>query len=186
MEIQAASIPDVKIITPVRHDDRRGFFCEVYNKRALAEEGIDVDFVQDNHSRSVQRGTLRGLHFQCPPSAQNKLVWVLRGAVIDVSVDCRVGSPTYGQYVMLELDAATGNQVFCPRGFAHGMLTLVHDTEIAYKVDAYYAPKLDLGIRWDDPDLAIDWPIPADQMSLSEKDRHLPWFRDLPAVFGYP
>jgi dTDP-4-dehydrorhamnose 3,5-epimerase len=186
MEIQAALIPDVKIITPVRHRDRRGFFCEVYNKRALAEEEIDSQFVQDNHSYSVQRGTLRGLHFQCPPAAQNKLVRVLRGAVLDVSVDCRARSPTYGQYVMVELNAATGNQVFCPRGFAHGTLTLDHDTEIAYKVDAYYAQDLDLGIRWDDPDLAIDWPIPADQMSLSEKDRRLPWFRDLPVVFGYP
>ena len=186
MEIQAASIPDVKIITPVRHRDRRGFVCEVYNKRALAEEGIDSHFVQDNHSYSVQCGTLRGLHFQCPPAAQNKLVRVLRGAVLDVSVDCRAGSPTYGQYVMVELNATIGNQVLCPMGFAHGMLTLDHDTEIAYKVDAHYAPGLDLGIRWDDPDLAIDWPIPAEQILLSEKDRHLPWFRDLPAVFGYP
>ena len=186
MDIQATAIPDVKIITPARFGDHRGFFSEVYNRRALAEAGIDITFVQDNQSYSAARGTLRGLHFQRPPATQSKLLRVLRGAVIDVAVDCRVGSPTFGRHVMVELTAARGDQILCPRGFAHATLTLEPDTEITYKVDAYYAPDHDLGVRWDDPDLAIDWPIPAEQLILSDKDRALPLFRDLPAVFTYP
>ena len=186
MDIQTTAIPEVKVITPARFGDQRGFFSEVYNRRAFAEAGIDVTFVQDNHSYSAQRGTLRGFHFQRPPATQTKLVRVLRGAVIDVAVDCRVGSPTFGRHVMLELSAAAGNQVLCPKGFAHATLTMAPDTEVAYKVDAYYARKLDLGIRFDDPDLAIPWPIPAHLMVLSNKDHRLPRFRDLPAVFTYP
>jgi len=186
MEIKATAIPEVKIVTPARFGDHRGFFAEVYNRRALAEAGIDVEFVQDNHSYSAERGTLRGLHFQRPPATQTKLLRVLRGAVVDVAVDCRVGSPTYGRHVMVELSAAAGNQILCPKGFAHATLTMEPDTEITYKVDAYYAPKSDLGVRFDDPDLAIPWPIPFDLLVLSDKDRNLPWFRDLPTVFTYP
>jgi dTDP-4-dehydrorhamnose 3,5-epimerase len=186
MDIQATAIPDVKIITPARFGDHRGFFSEVYNRRALAEAGIDITFVQDNQSYSAERGTLRGLHFQRPPATQSKLLRVLRGAVIDVAVDCRVGSPTFGRHVMVELTAARGDQILCPKGFAHATLTMEPDSEITYKVDAYYAPEHDLGVRWDDPDLAIDWPIPAEQLILSDKDRALPLFRDLPAVFTYP
>jgi dTDP-4-dehydrorhamnose 3,5-epimerase len=186
MDIQATAIPDVKIITPARFGDHRGFFSEVYNRRALAEAGIDITFVQDNQSYSAERGTLRGLHFQRPPATQSKLLRVLRGAVIDVAVDCRVGSPTFGRHVMVELTAARGDQILCPKGFAHATLTMEPDSEITYKVDAYYAPDHDLGVRWDDPDLAIDWPIPAEQLILSDKDRALPLFRDLPAVFTYP
>ena len=185
MDIKATALPDVKVITPARYGDHRGFFCEVYNRRALAEAGIDIEFVQDNHSYSAQRGTLRGLHFQRPPAAQTKLLRVLRGAVVDVAVDCRQGSPTFGEHVMVELSAAAGNQILSPKGFAHATLTMAPDTEITYKVDAYYAPNRDLGVRFDDPDLAIAWPIPADQLVLSDKDRNLPWFRDLPAVFTY-
>ncbi len=185
MDIKATAIPDVKIITPARYGDHRGYFSEVYNQRALAEGGIDIPFVQDNQSYSAERGTLRGLHFQKPPATQTKLLRVLRGTVVDVSVDCRVGSPTFGQHVMVELTAARGDQILCPKGFAHATLTMEPDSEITYKVDAYYAPDHDLGVRWDDPDLAIDWPIPAEQLVLSGKDRALPWFRDLPTVFTY-
>ena len=186
MDIQATAIPEVRVITPARFGDHRGFFSEVYNRQALAEAGIDIAFVQDNHSYSAERGTLRGLHFQRPPAAQTKLLRVLRGAVIDVAVDCRVGSPTFGRHVMVELSAAAGNQVLCPKGFAHATLTMTPDTEITYKVDAYYAPDCDLGIRFDDPDLAIAWPIPSQLLVLSDKDRKLPWLRDLPAVFTWP
>ena len=185
MDIKATAIPDVKIITPARYGDHRGYFSEVYNQRALAEAGIDVPFVQDNQSYSAERGTLRGLHFQKPPATQTKLLRVLRGTVVDVSVDCRVGSPTFGQHVMVELTAARGDQILCPKGFAHATLTMEPDSEITYKVDAYYAPDHDLGVRWDDPDLAIDWPIAAAQLVLSAKDRALPWLRDLPTVFTY-
>jgi dTDP-4-dehydrorhamnose 3,5-epimerase len=186
MEVRATTIPEVKVIVPKRFGDRRGFFAEVYNKRALAEAGIDLDFVQDNHAYSATRGTLRGLHYQRPPATQAKLLRVLRGAVVDVAVDCRVGSPTFGRWVMEELTASNGFQMLCPKGFAHGVLTLEPDTEITYKVDTYFAPELEAGIRFDDPDLAIDWPIAASELVLSDKDRNLPLLRDLPAVFRYP
>ena len=186
MQIRSTAIPDVKIITPIRHIDRRGFFCEVYNRRVLADLGIDLEFVQENHSYSRRRGTLRGLHFQKPPAAQTKLVSVLHGSIVDIAVDCRVGSPTFGRHVMIELSAGSSDQVLCPKGFAHGILTLEPDTEVLYKVDNYYAPDLDAGVRWDDPDLAIDWPIPPHEIILSDKDRNLPRLRDLPPVFTYP
>jgi len=186
MEIKATAIPEVKIVTPARFGDHRGFFAEVYNRRALAEAGVDVEFVQDNHSYSAERGTLRGLHFQRPPATQTKLLRVLRGTVADVAVDCRVGSPTFGQHVMVELSAARGDQILCPKGFAHATLTLEPDTEITYKVDAYYAPGLEHGVRCDDPDLAIEWPVPIERLVLSSKDRNLPRFRDLPKIFTYP
>ena len=186
MEVRATAIPDVKVIRVKRFSDERGFFSEVYNRRRFAEAGIDLDLVQDNHSLSRPRGTLRGLHFQKPPAAQAKLVRVVRGAIADVAVDCRRGSPSYGQHVMIELDAAGGEQILCPRGFAHGFVTLQPDTEVIYKVDAYYAPDLDSGVRWDDPDLAIAWPLPPDELVLSEKDRSLPSFGELPAIFSYP
>ena len=185
MDVRATEIPEVKVITPARYGDHRGFFSEVYNKRALAEAGIKADFVQDNHAFSAQRGTLRGLHFQKPPATQAKLLRVLRGRVVDVAVDCRGGSPTFGRWGMVELRAAAGNQMLCPRGFAHGVLTLETDTELTYKVDAYFAPELETGIRWDDPDLAIAWPIPPDQVVLSDRDRNLPLFRELPPIFSY-
>jgi dTDP-4-dehydrorhamnose 3,5-epimerase len=142
--VRSTGIPAVKLISPVRHRDGRGFFAETYNRRALAEAGINVDFIQDNLSLSTHAGTLRGLHFQAPPHAQTKLVWVLRGAAIDVAVDLRHGSPTFGRHVMVELNADDGTQVLIPRGFAHGILTLMPDTMMAYKVDAYYASGHDL------------------------------------------
>ncbi len=185
MNIVDTEIPEVKILKPSRFGDHRGYFAETYNKRVWSDAGIAVDFIQDNHSYSAARGTFRGFHFQCPPAAQTKLVRVLQGAILDIVIDCRVGSPTYLRHVAVELTAESGDQIFCPRGFAHGTLTLVPDTEIAYKVDAYYAPDLDLGVRWDDPDLAIDLPLPAEELILSDKDRNLPWLRDLPAIFTY-
>jgi dTDP-4-dehydrorhamnose 3,5-epimerase len=186
MDVQPTAIPEVKVITPRRFGDHRGFFAEVYNRRALVAAGIDIEFVQDNHAYSAAAGTLRGLHFQKPPAAQTKLLRVLRGRVVDVVVDLRRGSPTFGGHVMVELSAAAGNQILCPKGFAHGILTLEPDTEVTYKVDAYFAPELDTGVRFDDPDLAISWPIPHQEIILSDKDRELPRLRDLPAIFPYP
>jgi dTDP-4-dehydrorhamnose 3,5-epimerase len=186
MDVRATAIPEVKVITPRRFGDHRGFFAEVYNRRNLAAAGIDIEFVQDNQAYSAAPGTLRGLHFQKPPAAQTKLLRVVRGRVVDVAVDLRRGSPTFGRHVMVELSAEAGNQILCPKGFAHGILTLEPDTEVTYKVDAYFAPDLDTGVRFDDPDLAIAWPIPVEQIILSDKDRSLPWLRDLPAIFPYP
>ncbi len=186
MDVRRTAIPEVKVIIPARYGDHRGFFSEVYNRRALAEAGIEIEFIQDNHSYSAERGTLRGLHFQRPPATQTKLVRVLRGAIIDVAVDCRVGSSTYGCHVSVELGAGDGRQLLCPKGFAHGFLTLEDDTEVLYKVDAHYAPKLDAGLRWDDPTVGIDWPLADDAIMMSERDRHLPLLADLPKVFSYP
>ena len=186
MDVIETSIPDVKLITPRRFGDKRGFFSEIYNRRALAEIGVTADFIQENHAYSADRGTLRGLHFQASPATQTKLLRVLRGAILDVCVDLRHGSPTFGQHIMAELTAESGQQILCPKGFAHGLLTLSPHTEIAYRVDAYYAPELDLGVRYDDPDLAIDWPVPADELILSEKDLNQPSFCDLPVFFTLP
>ena len=186
MDVTLTNLPEVKVITPARFGDKRGFFSEIYNKRALLEVGIDMDFIQENYAYSADKGTLRGLHFQAPPATQTKLLRVLRGAVVDVCVDCRRGSPTYGQYALVEMTADSGQQILCPKGFAHGILTLMPHTEIAYKVDAYYAPELDMGFRYDDPTVGIDWPLPETEMILSEKDRNQPAFDDLPDIFTYP
>lgn len=185
MQVEALEIPAVKLIKPRRFGDHRGFFSETYNKRALAEAGIALDFVQDNHSMSAQPGTLRGLHFQTPPAAQDKLVRVVRGAIWDVAVDLRPGSPTYGRWVGADLSAENWTQILIPAGFAHGFLTLTPDTEVEYKVTAFYAPDHDKGLAWDDPDLAIDWPLPAgvEHPILSDKDTRQPRFADLPPVF---
>lgn len=186
MDVIETSLPEVKLITPSRFGDERGFFSETYTRRAFADIGIEAEFIQDNHSYSVARGTLRGLHFQGPPAAQAKLVRVLRGAILDVCVDIRRGSPNFGKHVKAELTAENGRHIFCPRGFAHGLLTLAPHTEVAYKVDAYYAPELDFGVRFDDPDLAIDWLLAKERMILSEKDQNLPFLRELPEIFTFP
>jgi len=185
MQVEATDIPAVKLIIPRRFGDHRGFFSETYNKRILAEAGIALDFIQDNHSLSAQPGTLRGLHFQTPPAAQDKLVRVIKGAIWDVAVDLRSGSPTYGHWVGAELSAENWTQILIPVGFAHGFVTLLPDTEVEYKVTAFYAPDHDKGLAWDDPDLAIDWPLPAgvDRPILSDKDTRQPRLADLPAVF---
>jgi dTDP-4-dehydrorhamnose 3,5-epimerase len=185
VEVRPLAISDVKVITPSIFKDERGFFSETYSRRALAEVGIDADFVQDNHSLSRTRGVLRGLHFQTEPFAQGKLVRVLRGAIFDVAVDIRRGSPSFGKHVSCVLSAENWSQMWIPAGFAHGFCTLEPDTEVIYKVTAFYAPQCDKGIAFDDPDLGIAWPIPGGEVVLSEKDRHHPRLRDLPAQFTY-
>ncbi|KJB95649.1 dTDP-4-dehydrorhamnose 3,5-epimerase [Skermanella aerolata] len=183
MQIQALAIADVKIITPRKFGDERGYFSETYNKQALAEAGIEETFVQDNQSLSATRGTVRGLHFQIPPVAQAKLVRVLRGSILDVAVDLRRDQPTYGTYVSAVISARDGNQILVPVGFAHGFCTLEPDTEVFYKVSAPYSPAHDRGLSWIDKDIAIDWPVdPADAV-LSAKDLALPCLADLPDCF---
>lgn len=183
MNVVALDIPDVKLITPRRFGDHRGFFSEVYNARTFADAGIDIEFVQDNHAFSREAGTLRGLHFQKPPHAQAKLVRVTRGRIYDVAVDIRRESATYGHHVGVELSAGNWSQLLVPAGFAHGYCTLEPDTEVLYKVDAYYAPEHDAGILWSDPALAISWPVAADKAQLSDKDLRLPLFKDVDPAF---
>ena len=158
--------------------DERGFFVETWSRQAFASLGIDADFVQDNQSLSRARGTLRGLHYQKEPHAQAKLVRVLSGAVFDVVVDLRPSSPTLGKWCSIELHAHDGKQLFVPRGFAHGFLTLADNTVVSYKADAPYAPASDAGIIWNDTELGITWPIPDTEFTVSVKDRQLPRFRD--------
>lgn len=179
MEVFETAIQDVKLLRPLCHQDERGFFSETFNRRRFADAGLPHAFVQDNLSSSRTRGTLRGLHFQKAPQAQTKLVSVLAGAVLDVAVDLRRTSPTFGQHVMVELSRANRLQMLIPKGFAHGFLTLVADTEVLYKVDAYYAPDLDRGVRYDDPDLAIPWPEDPGVVVTSEKDLRQPSLAEL-------
>jgi dTDP-4-dehydrorhamnose 3,5-epimerase len=185
MQVIPTEIPDVKEIRPVRHHDPRGFFSEIFRESVLREYGIDATFVQENHSLSLERGVIRGLHFQIPPASQAKLVRVAVGSIFDVAVDIRTGSPTYGKHVAVILNAAQGNQLFVPEGFAHGFCTLEPDTEIVYKVNRYYSRAHDVGVAWDDRDLAIAWPVPRDQALLSDKDRRQPGLSELPAHFSY-
>ena len=183
MQIHPTSIAAVQVLAPNRHGDYRGFFSEVYNKKALAEAGIDVEFVQDNHSLSAEKGTVRGLHFQSPPFAQDKLVRVVRGSVFDVAVDLRKGSATYGGHVSVVLSAEAWNQLLVPIGFAHGFMTLEPDTEVVYKVSDYYAPDHDHGLLWNDPALGIRWPIAEEEAVLSDKDRVQPTLSELATPF---
>ena len=185
MDITQTKLSGVLVITPRRFGDHRGFFTESWNRKALAEAGVDLDFLQDNHSFSADQGTVRGLHFQSPPSAQDKLVRVLRGAIMDVAVDVRTGSPTYGQWVGEELSAENGRQLLVPKGFLHGFATLTPDVDVAYKCTDYYAPDCDGAVRFDDPDLKIDWGIPNDQAILSGKDADAPAFKDFQSPFTY-
>ena len=185
MLIEPCGIPEVVKITPKKHGDARGFFSETYKKAALAEAGILAEFVQDNHSRSTQRGVVRGLHFQAPPSAQGKLIRVVRGAIYDVAVDIRQGSPTFGQWVGAELSEDNWAQLWVPRGFAHGFCTLTELTEVVYKVDAPYDPATEGGVLWSDPGLAIDWPVAGPDALLSPKDRDLPELADLVSPFKF-
>ena len=173
------------LIAPKRHVDARGWFGETFHEQRLRNVGITCRFVQDNQSSSKRAGTLRGLHFQLPPAAQAKLVSVLRGQVLDVAVDIRRGSPTYGKHIATELSAESGHQLYIPVGFAHGFLTLEDDVVIMYKVSDYYAPALDSGIRWDDPEIAIPWPCKDADMIISDKDRRLPWLKDFNSPFVY-
>ena len=183
MDIRSLAIPDVKVISPKIFRDERGFFSETHNSRDLKAAGIDARFVQDNHSLSHARGVVRGLHFQVPPHAQGKLVRVTRGAILDVAVDIRRGSPSYGQHVSAVLSAENWAQLWVPVGFAHGYCTLEADTEVLYKVTDYYAPECDRGIKWNDPALGIEWPIAAREAILSAKDARNAPLCDLPACF---
>jgi len=178
MDVIALDIPDVKLIVPPKFGDERGFFSETYNQQRFLDHGIDMTFVQDNHSLSADVGVLRGLHFQKPPFAQDKLVRVLKGRILDVAVDLRKNSPTFGQHVSAELSAENWTQILVPIGFAHGFVTLEPNTEVTYKVSAPYAPDHEDGIMWNDPDLGIDWPIQESQVQLSAKDKVLPSFKD--------
>lgn len=174
----------VQLIEPRRFGDARGWFTEVYSEPAFASRGIECRFVQDNHSLSVPQFTLRGLHFQTPPHGQDKLVRCIRGAIYDVAVDVRRGSPTYGRWVGAELTADNGHQLFVPVGFAHAFLTLEPNSEVSYKCSDLYAPGCDGGIRWDS--VGIDWPMPAGNIpELSDKDRALPALTDFDSPFAY-
>ena len=184
------SNPDIlmnqpRIIVPKRHPDSRGWFSETFHETRLRDLGITCRFVQENQSYSRRAGTLRGMHFQAPPADQAKLISVLRGRIIDVAIDVRRGSPTYGHHVSIELSAESGRQFFIPAGYAHGFLTLEHDVTVNYKVSNYYAPEQESGIRWDDPDVAFPWPMPAHDIILSDKDRQLPRLRELVSPFPY-
>lgn len=183
MQIERSSIPDVLIIRPTKHGDDRGFFSETFRASALKEHGVEHDWVQDNHSFSAARGVVRGLHFQRAPKAQAKLVRVARGTVLDVAVDIRKGSPSFGRHVAVELSAANWTQLYVPAGFAHGFCTLTENTEVLYKVSAEYAPELEGGVMWNDPDLAIAWPIGPEAATLSPRDREWPRFKDFVSPF---
>jgi len=176
----------VQLVEPRRFADARGWFAETWSAAAFAARGIACDWAQDNHSLSRPAFTLRGLHFQLPPHAQAKLVRCVRGRVFDVAVDVRAGSPTYGRWTAAELSAENGRQLFVPEGFAHAFLTLEPECEVLYKCSAPYAPAAEGGLRWDDPDLAIAWPLPAGTApELSDKDRVLPGLADLAPPFAY-
>ena len=179
LDVESLAIPDVKIIRPRKFGDSRGFFSETYNKKQFAEAGISLDFVQDNHALSQTVGTVRGLHYQGHPFAQDKLVRVVSGRIFDVAVDIRRTSPTFGQWVSAELSADAWNQILVPIGFAHGLCTLEPNTEVIYKVTNYYSAANDFGIRWNDLDLRIPWPVREDQAELSGKDRVQPRFKDV-------
>ena len=182
---RALEIPEVLLITPDRFHDERGFLSETYSKRRLVEIGIQADFVQDNHSVSVAKGVVRGLHFQVPPHAQAKLVRVARGAVFDVAVDIRHGSLTYGKHISAILSADNWAQLWIPVGFAHGFCTLEPDTEVLYKTTGYYSSKCSRGIRWNDPALDIQWPVEANRAILSAQDRSYPLLAELPDAFNW-
>jgi dTDP-4-dehydrorhamnose 3,5-epimerase len=184
MQVEDTAIPEVKIITPKKFGDARGFFSEVYSRAAFEKAGLDLNFVQDNHSHSGAPGTIRGLHFQTAPFAQDKLVRVVRGRVLDVAVDLRRGSPTFGAHVAVELSAANWRQLLVPVGFAHGFCTLEPDCEVLYKVTAPYSAANDYGLAFDDPALGIDWGVDPAQAVLSDKDRKHPRLAELGPQFG--
>lgn len=184
-QFRRLAIPEVIEITPPRFGDHRGYFSEVFKRSAFEAEGIHIDWIQDNQSMSAQIGTVRGLHFQVPPVAQDKLIRVLQGSVFDVAVDIRKGSPTYGQWVGVELTAEKGNQLLVPIGFAHCFMTTSPDTVVMYKVSAPYSKEHEGAIRWNDPDLVIEWPAIAGQPVLSDKDEVAPFLKDFDSPFVY-
>jgi dTDP-4-dehydrorhamnose 3,5-epimerase len=183
MDIEPLLIPDVKILTPRRIADSRGFFSETFSESSWRAAGFDAHFVQDNHAYSVEKGVVRGLHFQLPPGAQGKLVRVTRGAILDVAVDIRRASPTFGKHVSAILSAENWRQIWIPAGFAHGYVTLDEHTEVIYKVTNPYAPSLDRGIRWNDPALGIGWGVKEEAAVLSDKDRRQPLLAEATDLF---
>ncbi len=183
LDIQSLAIPDVKLIKTTRFGDARGYFAETYARPAFVEHGLAHDFIQDNQSSSAMPGTVRGLHFQQPPFAQAKLVRVLSGRILDVAVDLRQSSPSYGRHVAVELSDESGDQLLIPAGFAHGFCTLEPNCVVFYKVDAVYSAAHDRGVNWADPKLAIEWPVAAERAVLSDKDRKQPMLEDLAPVF---
>ena len=185
MKFSRTAIEDVVIIEPKVHGDHRGYFVETYRKDKLEEFlGYSINFCQDNESKS-KKGVLRGLHYQLPPHAQTKLVRVIKGRVLDVAVDIRKGSPTFGQYVAVELSEANKKQLLVPRGFAHGFVVLEDDTIFAYKVDSYYSPECDRGIAYNDPSIGIDWQLPENELLLSDKDTKQPKLNETADLFEY-
>lgn len=183
MDIRTTVIAGVVVVTPKIFRDERGFFSESYSKRTFDAAGLVYDMVQDNHSLSIDVGVIRGLHYQMNPKAQTKIVRVVRGSIFDVAVDIRKGSPTYGQWIAEELSAEKGNQLVVPKGFAHGFCTLEPNTEVMYKVDEFYSPEHDRGIRWSDPDLNINWPTKTP--ILSDKDESAPTLKEAENNFVY-
>jgi dTDP-4-dehydrorhamnose 3,5-epimerase len=183
MLVEDTALAGVKVMTPRKLDDHRGFFSETYNQKVFEQAGFHLQFVQDNHSLSARAGTTRGLHFQTPPLAQDKLIRVTRGATFEVAVDLRASSPTYGRHVAVRLSAANWRQLLVPIGFAHGFCTLEPDTEVLYKVTNHYSTAHDMGLAWDDPALGIAWPVKASEAILSDKDRRHRLLKDLPTVF---
>ncbi len=184
MQIEPTALPDVVILTPRRFGDDRGWFSETWNAATMAGAGLDLPWVQDNHSMSAAVGTLRGLHYQSPPRAQDKLVRCTRGAILDVAVDVRVGSPTYGRWLGVELTPANGRQLLVPKGFLHGFVTREANTEVQYKCTDLYSPEHDGAVRWDDPDIGVDWGLSGPPV-LSAKDEAAPLLRDAPSPFGW-
>ncbi len=176
-------IKGLKLVTPRRFGDERGFFCETHNAATWAKSGLHYQFVQDNHSLSRDAGTVRGLHYQTAPFAQDKLVRVSQGCILDVAVDLRRSASTFGRHVAVELSRENWRQLFIPAGFAHGFMTLEPDTEVLYKVTNFYSPRHDFGLAWDDPDLGVDWPVGPEHAMLSARDRQWPRLRDLAEVF---
>jgi dTDP-4-dehydrorhamnose 3,5-epimerase len=183
LEVRPLELDGVLEIRPKRFSDERGFFSEVWREDRMAEAGVAARFVQDNHSFSTARGVLRGLHFQQPPAAQDKLVRVSRGSIFDVAVDIRRGSPTFGKWAGLVISAAEWNQLFVPSGFAHGFVTLEEDCEVLYKVSAPYSPEHERAVRFDDPAVGIEWPVDAGELILSDKDRSAPLLADVETGF---
>ena len=185
MQIEQLKIPDMLLVKPTKHGDPRGFFSETFRADVLAAHGVKAAFVQDNHVLSLQKGVVRGLHFQVPPRAQGKLVRCIRGAILDVGVDIRVGSPTYGRHVAVELSAENWHQLWIPPGFAHGYITLEDRCEIIYKVTDHYVPECERGVAWDDPAFGIDWRLSASDAILSDKDQRQPRLADAAPAFQF-
>jgi dTDP-4-dehydrorhamnose 3,5-epimerase len=183
MQIIETAIPDVKVFVPKKHGDNRGFFSETYSRRAMEAAGLKLDFVQDNQSLSAEAGVVRGLHFQLAPMGQDKLVRVVRGSILDVAVDIRRGSPTFGKHVAEVLSADNWRQLLIPIGFAHGFRTLEPNTEVIYKVTNFYSPEHDRGLRWNDPTLGINWDLAEADAILSDKDRKLPTLAEARELF---